>query len=235
MESKSNLLSRMIVVYRFGASHERMNIRNSGLIRTFDSELVPSAIAMSHKIKHITTLHIPFTSMDTHKELHKMAAQLHPLQINAKTGEPYLALPAPHSNIIITPFRLNSEDEKFNIEYLNNIEVVKWLSGPPFPYEQTHARQWIEKTFADSQKLLEEIYRKPPGFLIDGCPVSILREIQEDGRDILIGDCSIKPWIFEEIFVPEDNQKARTENEARAAGDALKEWAFGGKIEPHFL
>jgi hypothetical protein len=51
--------------------------------------------------------------------------QLHPLQINPKTGEPFLQLPSPHEHIIITPLRLT--DKSAIIDILNDKAVNDWL------------------------------------------------------------------------------------------------------------
>lgn len=159
--------------------------------------------------------------------------EVHPLTLlNTKSNEPYLRLPAPHSNIILTPPRLTEADEKAIVEYLNNIEVGKWLSGTPFPYLPSHARQWMEKTYESSQKVLEEINEKPIGSPINGCPFRILREVKEDGQDTLIGDCGIGTWLFDDIEDPGEKAKATEQNEARRAGDPLKEWGFGGEVIP---
>ncbi|KAF7347350.1 N-acetyltransferase domain-containing protein [Mycena venus] len=57
--------------------------------------------------------------------------QLHPLEVNPKTGEPFLRLLA-HKNIILTPPRLS--DAPFIISILNDERVYPWLSSPPYPY-----------------------------------------------------------------------------------------------------
>lgn len=51
--------------------------------------------------------------------------QLHPLEVNPQTGEPFLQLPSPHENIIITPIRLT--DKPAIIDILNDYRVVQWL------------------------------------------------------------------------------------------------------------
>lgn len=161
-----------------------------------------------------------------------MTTQPRPLQFNTKTGEPYLPLPAPHSNIIITPPRLTESDEKAYVDYMNNIEVVKWLTGPPFPYLPSHAKEWNEKIYKDTQEILQDVCQKPLGSPINGCPFRILREVQEDGKDILIGNCSLITWPFEEIQGPEEKARAIERNEGLKAGDPLKEWSFGGEVSP---
>jgi hypothetical protein len=59
--------------------------------------------------------------------------QLHPLQVDPKTGEPFLHLKK-HHNIILTPLR--HEDKPPMAKYLNDPAIAMWLSGPPFPYTE---------------------------------------------------------------------------------------------------
>jgi len=56
--------------------------------------------------------------------------QLHPLEVNLKTGEPFLRL-RHHKNIILTPPR--EEDAEAFIPLLNDPRV-DGLAGPPYPY-----------------------------------------------------------------------------------------------------
>ena len=57
--------------------------------------------------------------------------QLHPLEVNLKTGEPFLRL-RNHKNIILTPPR--EEDAESFIPLLNDPRICDWLAGPPYPY-----------------------------------------------------------------------------------------------------
>jgi len=57
--------------------------------------------------------------------------QLHPLEVNPKTGEPFLRL-RHHKNIILTPPR--EVDAEAFIPLLNDPRVSDWLAGPPYPY-----------------------------------------------------------------------------------------------------
>ena len=57
--------------------------------------------------------------------------QLYPLEVNPKTGEPFLRL-RNHKNIILTPPRV--EDAPACVPLLNDPRVCDWLAGPPYPY-----------------------------------------------------------------------------------------------------
>ena len=57
--------------------------------------------------------------------------QIYPLEINAKTKEPFLRL-RKHKNIIMTPPR--PEDASSLVSILNDPLVHECLAGPPYPY-----------------------------------------------------------------------------------------------------
>lgn len=57
--------------------------------------------------------------------------QLHPLEINSKTQEPFLRL-RKHKNIILTPIR--EEDAPDLVPIFNDPRVYEWLLRTPFPY-----------------------------------------------------------------------------------------------------
>ena len=57
--------------------------------------------------------------------------QLHPLEVNARTGEPFLRLNH-HQNIILTPHR--PSDAVCYPPILNDPRVHEWLMSPPIPY-----------------------------------------------------------------------------------------------------
>ncbi|KAJ7242581.1 acyl-CoA N-acyltransferase [Mycena haematopus] len=98
--------------------------------------------------------------------------QLHPLEVNPKTGEPFLRLLS-HKNIILTPPRLS--DAPFLIPLLNDERVIHWLSSPPYPYLPEHAEWFLN-------------HIKPILKIVDGCPVRTIREVREDGTE---------PWELE--------------------------------------
>jgi len=57
--------------------------------------------------------------------------QLQPLEVNLKTGEPFLRL-RQHKNIILTPPR--EEDAEAFIPLLNDPRISDKLASPPYPY-----------------------------------------------------------------------------------------------------
>lgn len=54
-----------------------------------------------------------------------MANPFHPLEVNSHTGEPFVRLPNPLENIIITPMR--DSDKPKMIEYMNDWRIVQHL------------------------------------------------------------------------------------------------------------
>ncbi|KIJ38427.1 hypothetical protein M422DRAFT_104847, partial [Sphaerobolus stellatus SS14] len=154
------------------------------------------------------------------------------LQLHEETKEPFLRLPPPHSNIILTPPRVNDEEISAIVSILNVEKVTKWLQGPPFPYKPEHAKYWLEENKQSTDAIIKEIESKEPGYFIGGCPVRILREITEDGREIFLGDCGIDAWGFEEIADQEERKRLVEENSKKEPGDPDKEWSFGDYLAP---
>ncbi|KAJ6577058.1 acyl-CoA N-acyltransferase [Mycena vulgaris] len=127
--------------------------------------------------------------------------QLHPLEVNPQTGEPFLRL-ASHKNIILTPPRLS--DAPFLVELLNDERVYHWLVSPPYPYLPEYAEWWLNEIKSASDKLLAELeavrYDETLK-IVDDCPVRHIREVREDGTDIFLGDIAFNlakyPWELE--------------------------------------
>nr|GAT59525.1 predicted protein [Mycena chlorophos] len=95
-----------------------------------------------------------------------MNAQLHPLELNPATGEPFLHLPG-KEGLVLTPPRMTDVDAM--VEVFNDERIYYWLTGTPFPYTKDNAIWWLALK------------------LVDACPVSIIREVKPDGSDVLVG------------------------------------------------
>lgn len=157
----------------------------------------------------------------------EMASQdnYHPFRFDSKTGEYYLPLPAPHSNIRLTAPRL-AGDPDIQVVHMNDPRVYQNISGPPFPYLREHAEAWTSGAHAESQRLFEAIERGDK--YIDGCPVRAIREVHEDGSDTLIGDLGVYreapdvPWL-------EEGEK---DNYLKPVGDPTIVWLVGCKLSP---
>ncbi|KAJ6611486.1 acyl-CoA N-acyltransferase [Mycena sp. CBHHK59/15] len=127
--------------------------------------------------------------------------QLHPLEVNPHTGEPFLRLRA-HKNIVLTPPRLS--DAPYMVPLLNDERVYHWLSSPPYPYLPEHAEWWLNQVRPRSDKLLAELEdarNDEVPKIVDNCPVRIIREVKDDGTDVFLGDICInlaqEPWELE--------------------------------------
>ncbi|KAF9055981.1 hypothetical protein BJ165DRAFT_464031 [Panaeolus papilionaceus] len=163
--------------------------------------------------------------------------QLFPLQINATTNEPFLRL-RKHSSIIITPPRPG--DEKAIVPLLTDPQISVWLANVPDPYTEEHAIKWNTSVMEACNKILKDLEaaRNDEHLkLVDGCPVRVLREIQEDGSDIFIGDIGFMRCAHGEYMEQEEgksdweNKKKREEENAMIpVGDPRIIWSFGDYI-----
>lgn len=166
--------------------------------------------------------------------------QFHPLKVNSRTGEPYLQLPAPLDNIIITPNRLS--DAQVSIQFLNDPRVYKMLIGPPFPYLPIHAEEWMAKCIESSDAIFETLKTAETGnsgeteatlIHVDGCPVRALREVQPDGTDVFIGDIGIIRSGRFEYLRDKGKEKTLTEyNASLPAGNPEIIWDIGYYLAP---
>ncbi|KAJ7665086.1 hypothetical protein DFH06DRAFT_1186597 [Mycena polygramma] len=129
-----------------------------------------------------------------------MNPQLQPLEVNPKTGEPFLRLLS-HKNIILTPAR--ASDGPLMISIFNDERVYPWLIARPFPYLSEHADLWLINRKPLLDAVLEELEaaRNEPLKIVDACPVRAIREVKEDGTDTFLGEISIslaqQPWELE--------------------------------------
>ncbi|KAH9835900.1 acyl-CoA N-acyltransferase [Rhodofomes roseus] len=158
-----------------------------------------------------------------------MPSKLHPLQVNPTTGEPYLRLPSPHDNIIITPPRMSDVDAA--MRNLNDRKVVDWLSSPPYPYLQSHAESRLTMVTKESDAILADLEADDPeqsgGSLkiVGACPVHALREVAEDGTETLIGDVHLRRCAL--VHEGAEQTVSCEENAARAVGDPSIIWCAG--------
>ena len=83
-------------------------------------------------------------------------------------------------------------------------------------------------------KELEDAKDDPTVKIVKECPVTYLREVKEDGSDILIGSLAITICVYGEIMGPdgvdwENKKKWEDQNNSLKAGDPRIVWCFGGK------
>ncbi|CAI7579079.1 unnamed protein product [Penicillium glandicola] len=141
---------------------------------------------------------------------------------NPLTKEPYLQLPEPCANIIITPHRGHQIEETSAIitEILNDSRVYPWLQGPPYPFLPEHGVDWVKMKIATNKDVLSALQKEleapesqqgdspnsqGPEFF-DKCPFVCIREVTERDpvtgaplQDILVGDFSLARYAFYEL------------------------------------
>ncbi len=143
-----------------------------------------------------------------------------------------MRLPSPHDNIIITTPRMS--DAPTVIANMNNPAVYKWLDGPPFPYHAEHADSWLESVKKDTDVAFEELERAQtehpdePPVAVDSCPVRIIREVHEDGTDVLLGDVMFVRERWPDVLDKEAKDALAKPNSERPAGDPEIIWCIGG-------
>lgn len=163
-----------------------------------------------------------------------MKHQLHPLEINPKTGEPFLRLGAPHQNIILTPPRQG--DQSVLIQHMNDPTIYEWIEGPPTPYLPEHADFWIQFVKGESDATLEYLRKSAKDFpngplqFVDANPVRYLREVKENGTDVLIGDVNFRRSPFEEVLDEGERKRLQEDNARKQAGDPTIQYAVGGVL-----
>jgi hypothetical protein len=157
-------------------------------------------------------------------------SQLHPLEVNPQTGEPFLRLPAPHQNIIITPPR--EGDQSVLMQYMSDPAVYEWLARP-VPYLPEHADSQVQLVIQHSDAILEYLRKSEEGFpngplqFVDASPVPHLREVKEDATDVFIGRIQFKRGPFEEVLDGAERKRTQEENACKQAGDPTIQFAVG--------
>jgi len=153
-----------------------------------------------------------------------------PLLLKESTGEPYLQLPSPHDNIIITPPR--TTDTPSILYHMSDFKVFRWLQGPPQPYLPHHASGWLSEVKKASDDTLQELAAEPAAGtgqqrFVGHCPVRTLREVQPDGSDIMLGDIGLRRCAYPDVQDSEKRKRLTDENEQRAVGDPGIVWCIG--------
>lgn len=106
---------------------------------------------------------------------------------------------------------------------MNDPRVYEYLAGPPFPYKlEEHGIRWVGRAMDESGRLFWEM-EDGGGKWVDGCPVHSIREMQEDGTDVYIGDITIRREDPANAWA-----RAEKDNLSKAVGDPTILWSIGG-------
>lgn len=172
------------------------------------------------------------------------------IYFNSRTLEPYLRLSDPHSNIILTPYRLDQsqleETYAVLVKWLNDPRVYPWLEGPPYPYLREHAREYIKTVSEETKPVLDAVRAehtnslsgtiKPQTQQFHGtCPFQCIREVihqdpetNDPLRDILIGNIGVSRYSFYEYQSGTgEREEAMQRNNVLSVGDESIVWGLG--------
>ncbi|KAJ5612130.1 hypothetical protein N7510_005324 [Penicillium lagena] len=170
-----------------------------------------------------------------------------PVHYNTHTKEPYLRLPTPLSNIIITPHRLSQLEETVaaQVRLLNDPKIYLNLSGPPYPYLPEHGEEWVKMKCAEAEPVLGTLraeFENPDTDkqVFDFCPFNVIREVTEQDpetgdplKDVILGDIGVARYPFyEDGYDTEKMAEAQRLNNELSAGDGRIVWAIGDFLSP---
>ena len=152
------------------------------------------------------------------------------LEFSTQDKEPFLRLPPPLENFILTPPR--SSDGESVVASLNDPRVYNYLVGPRYPYRQTDWDEWYPAIVRGCQRSLELYcpnapFREPevdnqigePG---DGgqAPVRVIREIDPTtGRQTFVGDMVLRKCGFVDVLDENERQRLKNENDSWPTAD----------------
>lgn len=159
--------------------------------------------------------------------------------INATTHEPYIRLPHPLSNFIVTPPR-DSDVEAFTLQ-MNDPNVTTWLSSLPSPYLLEHARERLDtftkKYTAQHLAELEAAADDQSGRsgAVGGLVTNTVREVLEDGSEVMAGTLWFRRSGEMRVCVgadvtAEEAERLSKENLARPNGDPEIVWMYGNHL-----
>ncbi|KAJ6580927.1 acyl-CoA N-acyltransferase [Mycena capillaripes] len=154
------------------------------------------------------------------------------LQFNPTTGEPFLRLPAPFTNIIITPPRMS--DVAPSVAIMNDPAISVWMGpqGPGSTYTVAQAEGWLTKLTAQTDPMVDELRGATEPHTVSGCAVRHIREERSDGTDIFLGDVALYRASWSEVLDVEERARLVAENNARVTGDPEIVWHVGYYLAP---
>ncbi|KAJ7760932.1 hypothetical protein B0H16DRAFT_1531174, partial [Mycena metata] len=119
------------------------------------------------------------------------------------------------------------------VTYFNDERVYQWLRSTPSPYVSTENAERSLKQAKQRQDgwltQLEAARAEPTLKIVDFCPVGSIREVQEDGTEVFIGDIKIglaqHPWELKGTESLEQAAPRRDPSEPDI-------WTFGNYLAP---
>jgi hypothetical protein len=149
-------------------------------------------------------------------------------------NSPFIRLPAPLQDIIITPPLYSDGDAVIKI--LSDPKVYMKLAGPPYPYGQKEWDEWfplIEKVSSDALVEYLEVEKAKKESVegrrwVNGTPIRTIRAIDPVTREQkCIG--TIDPTRTDFVFhgAREENRRKQTHNDGLEVGSPEIEWCFG--------
>jgi hypothetical protein len=174
--------------------------------------------------------------------------QLHPMEMNPHTREPFLRLKN-HQNVILTPPR--PSDTSCYPPILNDPRVHEELIGPPIPFlpgifipfenrgqwtgiTLEHAKAFFAQAQASSNAVLYELNAAKDvevPLVVRHCPVNAIREVKKNGEDIFLGDISLRRCTDARLLAAVADNENRNylaeENSCLPVGDPKIIWTIG--------
>jgi hypothetical protein len=151
------------------------------------------------------------------------------LQYNQATNEPFIPLPAPHSNIRLTPPRM--EDTDAILPIMNDLSVCMNFGSPPYPYLREDSEKWLGTLVAEYEEAMQHIEKLEGevGF-VETFPLRHIREVGPDGTETFIGDIGLsRENVFHEIKDVEARAAMANTNANIPPGDPDIVWVIGGE------
>ena len=111
-------------------------------------------------------------------------------------------------------------------------------SGLPFPHLPEHAESWLGSVKEKSDALISALEGNPDDknvatnkdtglMILSGCPVSSIRELQDDGSDIFLGSLDITRCTRFDYLLDKEREALVEQNLRFAVGDSRIIWEIG--------
>ncbi|KAG6861262.1 hypothetical protein C0995_002070 [Termitomyces sp. Mi166 len=110
------------------------------------------------------------------------------------------------------------------------------MTGPPLPYQPEHGLAWLSEQMAEAEKILrhleDPLTAEGPVKKALGCPVRIIREVNEDGSDTFLGYLGIYRSERKEILDEKERASVLAEDAWKGADDSSIVWVIADWVVP---